>query len=35
MIKFNQKNPEYENHPTDVQGGNEVFNDSKLGYTPY
>jgi hypothetical protein len=35
VIKLNQKNPEYENHPTHVQGGNEVCNDSKLGDTPY
>jgi len=35
MIKFNQKNPEYETHPTNVQGGNEVYNGSKLGDTPY
>jgi hypothetical protein len=27
-------NPEYENHPTHVQRGNEVCNDSKLGDTP-
>jgi len=35
MIKFNQKKPEYETHPTQVEGGNEVYNDSKLGDTPY
>jgi hypothetical protein len=35
MIKFNQKNAEYENHQTRVQGGNEACNDSKLGDTPY
>jgi hypothetical protein len=35
MIKFNQKNPEYENHPTYVQGGNEACNGSKLGDTRY
>ena len=35
MTEFNQKNSEYENNPTDVQGGNEVCNDSNLGDAPY
>jgi len=35
MIKFNQKKPEYENHPTNVQGGNEVCNENTLGDRPH